>query len=293
MTSTPISAKWMKSHQIKPVLLSTPLSVDKASSMQDFSLEPYDFSWDSDLQKTWWSRQLNGAEHYKTLWAVRGGYGAGRLLSAFSEEQLQSLFQKKLFIGYSDLTCIHQLYASWNQPSIHGAVLVESLDDNKQAVNFTQIQEIVENHWQGFSNGRWRSLNGQPIKFPDNTRKLTGGNLSILQAMIDTRYDYLQAFDNLFIEDLHVKPYQVDRMLWHLWQSGRLSHVRTLFVGYFDGDSEIMHTLWSSWQKRLRIDILIDERHGHGSYNFPLVFHAPFVLTPEDDAEKNWNIVYQ
>jgi muramoyltetrapeptide carboxypeptidase len=60
---------------------------------------------------------------------------------------------------------------------------------------------------------------------------LYGGCLSILVALLGTPYEPQTEGKLLFLEDVGVKPYQIDRMLWQLRQAGKLDEVRGVIFG--------------------------------------------------------------
>ena len=56
------------------------------------------------------------------LWAARGGYGAGRLLPLLEEltDERGAPKQKKLLVGYSDVTVLHEFVRTrWNWSTLH------------------------------------------------------------------------------------------------------------------------------------------------------------------------------
>jgi len=50
-------------------------------------------------------------------------------------------------------------------------------------------------------------------------------------ALLGTPYEPQTEGKLLFLEDLNVKPYQIDRMLWQLAQAGKLDGVRGIVFG--------------------------------------------------------------
>jgi muramoyltetrapeptide carboxypeptidase len=60
---------------------------------------------------------------------------------------------------------------------------------------------------------------------------LYGGCLSILVSLIGTPFEPQTEGKLLFLEDVGAKPYQIDRMLWQLRQSGKLEGVSGIVFG--------------------------------------------------------------
>ena len=78
------------------------------------------------------------------VWALRGGYGSAKLIEGL--KRLPKPSKEKVFIGYSDITSIHLfLSQEWGWKTIHGAGILELLNDSKDKTNFKKIAEILSN----------------------------------------------------------------------------------------------------------------------------------------------------
>jgi muramoyltetrapeptide carboxypeptidase len=64
---------------------------------------------------------------------------------------------------------------------------------------------------------------------------LAGGNLSLLQCLIGTRYFPDLDGALLFLEDVNEDLYRIDRMLAHLRTVGALARLRGVLIGRFTG----------------------------------------------------------
>jgi muramoyltetrapeptide carboxypeptidase len=60
-----------------------------------------------------------------------------------------------------------------------------------------------------------------------------GGNLSLIVTMLGTPYEIDLRGKVLFLEEVGEEPYRVDRMLTHLWITGRLQKLAGLVIGKF------------------------------------------------------------
>jgi muramoyltetrapeptide carboxypeptidase len=60
---------------------------------------------------------------------------------------------------------------------------------------------------------------------------LYGGCLSILVSLLGTEWEPQTEGKVLFLEDIGVKPYQVDRMLWQLRNAGKLEGLTGIIFG--------------------------------------------------------------
>ncbi len=154
---------------------------------------------------------------------ARGGYGATRLLPALSPDRIAA--SPKLFVGFSDATALHALFARAGVQSLHGP-MIASL--GRAAV--PAVDRFV------------RAIRGEPTRTFDALAAirpgvaegpLAGGNLAVLCAMVGT--PYFPPIDGalLFIEDVTERPYRVDRMLTQLAHAGVFTRVAGVVVGAF------------------------------------------------------------
>jgi muramoyltetrapeptide carboxypeptidase len=157
------------------------------------------------------------------IFFARGGYGSSRLLY---DASFKVSFTPKILLGCSDTTTLHlyfQKLHGWNvfhgpMPSgdfsrgqLHSDSLLKSLCG---AQPYELQPENVECLLQGNAEGI-----------------LTGGCLTLLDASIGTEWEPDLNNTILFLEDVSVKPYQIDRMLTHLLQTGKLQKVRAFIFG--------------------------------------------------------------
>lgn len=160
------------------------------------------------------------------LWAVRGGYGALRLIDALDPAFIQR--HPKMILGFSDLSALHLANAAFGgAPTCH-APQVTSLSLAKEATRAALFRLIGEPDFTG------DLLTEQPCLRPGRVKgRLYVSNLALLVALLGTPYlpDFTGAI--LAIEDVNEEPYRVDRMLTQLALSGVLRRLSGLVVGRF------------------------------------------------------------
>lgn len=164
-------------------------------------------------------------ENTAAVMCTRGGYGSNYIL----DELNLSLIRKhpKPFFAYSDLTGVQlHLLDELGMPAFHGPMA---------AADF-YLEDGV--HLESFR----AAISGTPYEVgaPEGLRalrtgkasgKLYGGCLSILVSLLGTSWEPNTEGKLLFIEDVGVKPYQIDRMLWQLRMAGKLADVRGIIFG--------------------------------------------------------------
>lgn len=163
--------------------------------------------------------------------AVRGGYGASRLLAQIDYVALQRrlLNQPLALCGHSDFTALQLALlaqcglVSFSAPMLAGNFGAEALSE------FT-----LRHFWQALTSPTVKV--SWPSATPDSGEwqgTLWGGNLAMICSLIGT--PWLPQFDDgiLVIEDVNEHPFRVERMLIQLQQSGVLARQRAIITGSF------------------------------------------------------------
>jgi muramoyltetrapeptide carboxypeptidase len=161
----------------------------------------------------------------RAIVCARGGYGANYLLSAIDLAKIKS--NPKIFVGYSDITTLLTHFTDVaGLVTFHGPMVAKDFAhadgvdleswkvalgaSSEWALNLAGVKALVEGSAEGI---------------------LYGGCLSMLVASLGTPYEIQTAGTVLFIEDVAVRPYQIDRMLMQLKLAGKLKGVRGIVFG--------------------------------------------------------------
>ena len=173
----------------------------------------------------------------RAIFAARGGYGAQRILDRLDPAVIRR--NPKIFVGYSDLTCLLSFFLDvCNLVCLHGPLVTEM--GTLPARSRRHLQRCLT---------RAEPLGTVPLRNPRWIRKgrarapLVGGNLSVISATIGTPWAMQTEGRILFIEDRGEKPYKVDRMLVQLRQSGKLASIAGLLLGDILGEADSVHPL--------------------------------------------------
>jgi muramoyltetrapeptide carboxypeptidase len=157
---------------------------------------------------------------------ARGGYGTNYLLEAIDLERLRS--HPKIFVGYSDVTTLLTYFADClGMVTFHGPMV---------AKDFAHPGGVHVPSWEAALGGSpgWSAGTSSTLKvLVEGSAEgiLYGGCLSMLVASIGTPYEIRTGGTILFLEDIAVKPFQIDRMLMQLKLSGKLEGVRGIVFG--------------------------------------------------------------
>lgn len=174
----------------------------------------------------------------KAIWCLRGGYGCTRILHKLDYALIQK--NPKIIIGYSDITAL--LLAIFQQTGLvgfHGPVAISEVfspftGSQVAAILFgnTTIPHIIPYQTQSLE----KFVAGQEpyvINAGKCSGELTGGNLSLLVCLPNTKYAPSYKNKIVFIEDVGEKPYRIDRMLTFLIESTDLRNASGIVLGVF------------------------------------------------------------
>ncbi len=169
----------------------------------------------------------------KAILFARGGFGTARILNRLPS----SVFDRpKILCGYSDLTALHLcVHAEANWVTFYGPMAAWELGRGDQSYDKASFLSAISGEVQVFSN--LRVIRRRPAV----RGLLLGGCLSLLQSAIGTPLMPNLSGSILLLEDEGVKPYQLDRMLLHLRQSGSLEGVRGIVFGEMPGCMQVDH----------------------------------------------------
>jgi muramoyltetrapeptide carboxypeptidase len=173
--------------------------------------------------------QAFAGDEVRAIFSTRGGYGSNYLLDGLDLDLIAEA--PKPFIGYSDLTAVHLwLLDQIHLPAFHGPMLSADFA-RPDGVHLPSLQAALGG--KPYTVGAQEGLRplrpgraGRPVR-----GTLYGGCLSILVSLLGTPFEPQTEGKLLFLEDVGVKPYQVDRMLWQLRQAGKLEGVRGIVFG--------------------------------------------------------------
>ncbi|CAN0621687.1 Murein tetrapeptide carboxypeptidase [Burkholderia multivorans] len=165
--------------------------------------------------------------------AVRGGYGAARILHGLDYRGLERRLRDQpiVLVGHSDFTAIQlALYAKARVKTFGGPML--SADFGAQ----TPSEFTMDHFWRTVTQSSTTIVADVPqVQNVEVSGTLWGGNLAILASLVGT--PYMPDIDGgiLFIEDVNEQPFRIERMIYQLHLSGLLARQQALVLGQFTG----------------------------------------------------------
>jgi len=200
------------------------------------------------------------------LIGLRGGYGSNYLLD---EQLVEKLEQPKCVVGFSDLSSL-QIFlwqrAGW--VTFCGPMVAAGFEAGAGAPggydeeSFRAAVSRVDSGWT-------ISLRGESLVGGDAQGRLLGGAMTMVEATLGTPWELDTRDAILVLEDRAMKPYQVDRVLMHFKQAGKLEGVRAIVVGDFPeceppvAGSPTLHDVCARILGKLGIPIVFGAPVGH------------------------------
>lgn len=223
------------------------------------------------------------------IFCLRGGYGSQQILPYLDSQLIKN--NPKLLVGYSDITALHlYLQQRCGLPSIHGPMPASDLIDAHPNTEAGLLRLLFD----GSEACAVMNPPGEKLECMVSGKAsgiLTGGNLSLICALMGTPYEMDTKGKILFLEEINEEPYKLDRMLTQLALGGKFSDAEGVVLGSWSGcqsDSKMdIKKLFNEILTPFRKPILYNLRAGHCS---PMV-SLPFGAFVEIDADRSVLII--
>jgi muramoyltetrapeptide carboxypeptidase len=157
------------------------------------------------------------------IFFARGGYGCARLIP---DKNFEQSFTPKILLGSSDITTLLLYFQKvHNWVVFHGPM---------PSGDFSRGQLHRESLLLALTSDKAYQLNPSEVECLESGEAegiLAGGCLTLIDESLKTPWEPEWSDTILFLEDVSVKPYQIDRMLMHLIHSKKLDGVRAFIFG--------------------------------------------------------------
>lgn len=215
--------------------------------------------------------------------AVRGGYGATRLLEHIHYGALRERLAgtSTLLVGHSDFTAIQMaLYVKCGLTTFAGPML--GPDFGAPELNGLMWEHFWRAVGEPEATARWATAGETELEVEGT---LWGGNLAMLCSLIGTPYFPHIDGGILFVEDVGEPPFRIERLLYQLHLAGILDRQRALVLGHFthcrphsydngyDVDAAFDHI-----SRVARVPVIRGMPFGHEPDKFTLPFGVPARL---------------
>ena len=223
----------------------------------------------------------------KAIWCARGGYGAMRIIDNINYDNL--LKNPKWVIGYSDITAIHNDIHNLGVESLHG-IMCKSLEDiSVEDESINKLKDII------FGEGELKYVidGNEYNKTGEASGKLVGGNLTLLQSLLQSKSSIDTSNKIIFIEDVGEYLYHIDRMLHSLKRADYFSKCSGLIVGDFTDIKKNetkfgknLYEIINEIVEDYNIPVMYGFPAGHGEKNLPLIFGRNVQITVSENKSE-------
>lgn len=194
------------------------------------------------------------------IFCARGGYGSGYLIPDIDADLIRE--NAKIVNGSSDITILLNWIERAGVVSFHGPMVATAIREGTAGYNRQLLLDLL----QGKQAVRFPTGGTSVLRPGAAEGRLIGGCLSLVVATLGTKHE-IDTRDSIFVlEDLDTKPYQIDRMITHLKQAGKLDTVRGVVFG------EMMNCIQHANQGYTLQEVLLDLL---GEFTFPILYGFP------------------
>ncbi len=176
-------------------------------------------------------------EDVDAIFASRGGYGAMRILDLIDFDIIKS--NPKIFLGYSDITTLHiAIHQRTGLVTFHGPSIEGYAGDNPEKDPATGKENIDRALGLLSRAEPWGRIDNPPNGMLLRTvvpgkasGKIVGGNLSMIVHTLGTEDSIDTNEKILFLEDVYVSEYDIDRLLVHMHLARKLQDTAGIIFG--------------------------------------------------------------
>jgi len=176
-------------------------------------------------------------ENVDAVFCSRGGYGAMRILDLLDFGVIKD--NPKIFMGFSDITTLHTaIRQRTGLVTFHGPSIEGYAGDNPEKEP-PQGKDNIDRALKLLSTAApWGKIENPPSGMllrtvvPGKAKgPLVGGNLSMLTHTLGTEDSVDTDGKLLFLEDVYVSEYDIDRLLTHLHLARKFDKVKGIIFG--------------------------------------------------------------
>ncbi|MFE7748842.1 LD-carboxypeptidase [Streptomyces sp. NPDC057428] len=230
-----------------------------------------------DLQEAWCDPSVDA------VLCARGGYGAHRMVDLLDWPAIRAA-GPKAFVGYSDITVLHEAFAvRAGFSTLHGPMVATEVFLKDEATRESLRSTLFEPE-----SVRTLGLHGAAALVPGHARGVTyGGCVSLLAADARTPGARTSARGGLLmIEDITEDAYRIDGILTRLLRMGALDGISGVACGSWEdcGPYEQVRAVLADRLGGLGVPVVEELGFGHSPTALTVPFGVPAVLDAPADG---------
>ncbi|MFD3655551.1 LD-carboxypeptidase [Streptomyces sp. NPDC058620] len=232
-----------------------------------------------DLQDAWCDPSVDAVV------CARGGYGAHRMVDLLDWTAMRAA-GAKVFVGYSDITALHEAFAvRTGLSTLHGPMVA-----TETFLKDAPTQEHLRATLFEPESVRTLGLGSAAALVPGRSRGITyGGCVSLLAADIGAAHARRSARGGLLVmEDVGEDPYRLDRILTQLLRTGALDGISGVACGSWEncGPYEQVRAVLADRLGGLGIPVVEELGFGHSPSALTIPLGVPAVLDAPTDGSR-------
>ena len=259
---------------------------------QDSVLSEYGYFAGPDQERADELMEMFSRRDVDAIWCVRGGYGSIRILDLLDYDLIRR--HPKIFMGYSDITAlITAIFQLTGLVCFHGPLGVTDLNRFSLRSISRILMDPRERYAYPYRREKQSRANPEFDRYTITPGKaegmLTGGNVSVLDSMIGTRYEADFEEKIAYLEEVGEKTYRVDKMVYHLLSATNLKKANGIVMGIFSdcsGRDEASLSLQKALDDLLR-PLGIPVSYGLSFGHIQRMITLPTGIRAALDAQKN------
>ena len=184
------------------------------------------------VRSRWLNRMFSDPE-VDAIFCVRGGDGSNRMITGVDLDLVRA--NPKIFVGYSDITTLLNLFAEkCGLITFHGPMVSSNMVDMYDDETKVSFEEMLS----GPGQYDYRVPKDHPLVVEQKgtgfaAAPLAGGNLELIATSIGTSYEVQTDGKILFLEEVHGHIGNMDRTVFQLRDAGKLDRVKGVLLGQF------------------------------------------------------------
>ncbi|MBP6977500.1 MAG: LD-carboxypeptidase [Bacteroidales bacterium] len=206
-------------------------------------------------------QQMLDRDDIRAIFCARGGYGLVRIIDRLDFTRFVT--DPKWIVGYSDITGLHShIHTNFGIETLHAVMPIQFGDPQQTTGTFESMRKAL------FGESLSYTIPSSPLSRPGTARGiLTGGNLSLIYGLCGSASDLVTHGKILFLEDLDEYLYHIDRMMFNLKRSGKLSRLAGLILGNMTGIKDNQVPFGKTAEEIIAEAV--------GEYDYPVCFNFP------------------
>lgn len=224
----------------------------------------------------------------KGILFMRGGYGSMRILDLINFNLIKK--NPKILMGFSDITPIlNYVFKKFKIITFHSPMATSDLENIYSRNSLINSITIPKNNYY-IENPEGTILKSFSYHKKKASGHIVGGNLSLICSTISTKYEIEFKNNLLFIEEVNEPPYKIDRMLTHLYLSGKIQKCNGIIFGQFtncyEKDQSEIENLLLEKLSQFKKPCIYNLCSGHGEPRLTIPIGAKAQIDCNDSSIK-------